>query len=918
MSAHRRLSAGVAGLLAALAVLLGLSAAPATAVTLPAGFQDTVALSGLKEPTAFRFSPDGRIFVAEKRGRIVVFDDLQDTTPTEFADIRDRVYDYGDRGLLGLALDPDFPAQPIVYALYTFDHVLGEDPAGFFPRWGEPPNFEGDSACAGKAPAVDACPVSGRLVRLVADGNRAYEEGGEIVEDPLIAEAWCQQASSHSVGDLEFGPEGALFVSGGEGAVASTADYGQYGWPHVNQCGDPPGPRGTALEPPEAEGGSLRAQDLLTPATPGDPTGLSGTVIRINPDTGAGWPGNPLAGSADANERRIVAFGFRNPFRFTIDPEAAEVYAGNVGGGPYEELERFSIAPGTPHNGGWPCFEADDTFGPFESLELDLCEQLYAVPGSTSEPFFYYYRWDGVTPEDECPPDEGSAISGTAFYPGGSFPPAYEGAFFFADSVLSCIYVMFPGPDGRPDPSTVTPFLMDGGLYPGIDIQVGPGGDLYYVSMFGPGFSPGAIHRVSYFSGNKPPVAQVEATPAWGPDPLPSALDAGDSSDADDEDLSFAWDFDEDGEYDDAATEQVPKTFAGPGNHTVAVKVSDEQGASSIARATVFPGATPPVPEISVPDEVSGEPGVADLEWAVGDEIEFEGAATDAEDGQLPATSLDWSSRLFHCPPRSAGCHAHSGAAFPDLAAGSLFAPDHEYPSRLELTLTATDSRGLSASRTIVVFPQPADLTLVSKPAGVQLSAGLYSDVSPFTMTAIENASLTLSAPAAATVAGKTYSFQGWSDGGSRVHEVVAGGPVTEYTASYALDPGQEDPDPTDPDPDPDPVDPGPGDPEPGGGSGGGGGSQGGGAPALGPPQTLLDRRPAKRSRARRARFAFSSDQPGARLRCRLDGAAWRDCGSARIYRRLQPGWHHFQVVAVGADGQYDPTPAGFRWRVLN
>ena len=898
MSASNRLPAGIAGLLALLA--LGLCAPKADAVSLPAGFQETVALSGLKEPTAFRFSPDGRVFVAEKRGRILVFDDLQDSAPTEFADIRDRVYDYGDRGLLGLALDPDFPAEPIVYALYAFDHVLG-DPPEAFPHWGDPPSFEGDPSCTGLAPAVDACPVSGRLVRLVADGDRALEAGGAIVEDPLIAEDWCQQDSSHSIGDIEFGPEGALFASGGEGASFTDADYGQYGYPSVNQCGDPPGTVGQPLETPTAEGGSLRSQDLLTPFDPDDPfdpTGLSGTVVRIDPETGAGWPGNPLAGSADPNERRIVAFGLRNPFRFAIDPEAAEVYAGNVGGGPFEEIERFSVAPGTPHNGGWPCFEADEAYWPFDSLDLDLCEGLYAQPGSTSEPFFFYRRSEGVTPEDECPADSGSAISGTAFYEGDAFPPAYQGAFFFADSVLSCIFVMFPGLDGRPDPSTVTPFLMHGGLYPGIDIQVGPGGDLYYISMFGPGYGSGTIRRISYFSGNMPPVARVKVTPAWGPDPLPTVLDAVESSDDDGESLSYEWDLDADGDYGDASGVQVPRTFAGPGNRTAAVRVRDEQGATSVARVTVFPGATPPQPEIVVPDEVSG--GVADREWAVGDEIEFEGSAGDAEDGQLPATSLDWSSRLFHCPPGSTGCHAHSGPAFPDLAEGSLLAPDHEYPSRLELTLTATDSRGLSASRTIEIHPRPADLTLASDPPGVRLSAGLASELAPFTMTAIENASLTLSAPGSATIAGKTYGFQGWSDGGSRVHEIVAGGPVVEYTASYALDPGQENR----------------GEPRPRE-SGSGGSASRDEAPALGPPRTLLRKRPAKRTHRRRARFAFSSDQPGARLRCRLDGAAWRRCGSARTYRRLEPGWHYFQAVAVGADGQHDPTPVGFRWRIL-
>ena len=92
---------------------------------LPPGFQESVAFSGLDHPTAVRFSPDGRVFVAEKNGRIKVFDNLADTTPTLFADLSTNVYNFWDRGLLGLALDPAFPGQPYVYVLYTYDRELG-------------------------------------------------------------------------------------------------------------------------------------------------------------------------------------------------------------------------------------------------------------------------------------------------------------------------------------------------------------------------------------------------------------------------------------------------------------------------------------------------------------------------------------------------------------------------------------------------------------------------------------------------------------------------------------------------------------------------------------------------------------------------------------------------------------------------
>lgn len=283
----------IAGLVAVGVCLLATGPAAAQGARLEAaGFQDEPVITGLEEPSNFRFAPDGRIFVAEKTGKILVFDNIDDKTPTLFADLRTQAYDTGDRGILGLALDPSFPAKPYVYVLYTYDHILGDpEPA---PKWGEP-NTTGDPC---PEPNPEACEVSGRLVRLTASGDHAVEANGSPLEDVLV-EGWCQQYSSHSIGDLQFGPEGALYASGGDGASFSHVDHGQLGEPE-NPCGDPPN-----------EGGALRAQDVRTPA---DPTGLNGSVIRIDPETGKGLPGNPMAASADENARRIVAFGFRNPF----------------------------------------------------------------------------------------------------------------------------------------------------------------------------------------------------------------------------------------------------------------------------------------------------------------------------------------------------------------------------------------------------------------------------------------------------------------------------------------------------------------------------------------------------------------------------------------------------------------------------
>jgi glucose/arabinose dehydrogenase len=94
-----------------LAIVLALSApAPASAhlAAVDSEFDDSPLITGLSQPTAVRFAPDGTIYVAEKAGVVKAFDQPLDPTPTTVVDLRREVHNFWDRGLLGMALDPRF------------------------------------------------------------------------------------------------------------------------------------------------------------------------------------------------------------------------------------------------------------------------------------------------------------------------------------------------------------------------------------------------------------------------------------------------------------------------------------------------------------------------------------------------------------------------------------------------------------------------------------------------------------------------------------------------------------------------------------------------------------------------------------------------------------------------------------------
>jgi glucose/arabinose dehydrogenase len=595
-----------------LLVSLLLSFMPLGALALPTGFVKSTVFSGLDLPTVVRFAKNGHVFVAEKNGVIKKFDSVSDATPIIVADIQQQTYNFVDNGLLGFEIHPNFPDTPYLYALYSTNQGAN----------------------------------GATLARFTIQNDA-------LASQLVFSTNWCIQSVSHAVGDIQFGNDGALYVTHGDAAAPDFVDYGQAANSQAPyDCGDPIN-----------QGGAFRSQDMH-PQFNTDPVIFNGAMLRLDPITGAAMANNPLVGG-DPKDDKIIAYGLRNPFRFVQRPNGQDLYIADVGWGAREEVSRVANpTDNVIENFGWPCYEGSQIVTPYQALGFPICQSLY-TSNLHQPPFYEYNHWDS-------PEGEQAAVTALAFYQGDSYPASYKNALFIGDYTDHWIKVMWPNPDGTPNPNNVTLFDNDADNI--VQLIQGTGGDIYYVDHNG-----GNVVRIVNASKLKV-IANMRAVPEGGVPGTQIQFDATGSQSTTGATVSYAWDLDSDGQFDDGTVAAPAFTYSAAGMYIATLKVTDTDGNSNVAHRVININQQYPIPSIATP--------LSTLTWKTGDTVAYSGNAITG--GGVPVANLSWAVDVYHCAVANPDvCHTHT-ATTATGASGNFVAPDHDYPSHLDIRLTAT------------------------------------------------------------------------------------------------------------------------------------------------------------------------------------------------------------------------------------
>ncbi len=465
---------------------------------LPDGFSDTTehAFGEGNFPTALAWLPDRRMLVTTKEGRLWVFPETERGygEPVVAVDLSARVCADIERGLVGVAVDPDFETNGFVYLYWTHD---------------------AHDECANEGLA-DAPENRVTQHRLAANGTEVPGSRTVIVDHIVSPKA------HHIAGDLEFGTNGFLYISVGDGVCRI---------PDVDVCGGLDNNSRLRRLP---HGKILRVTRAGRPAPTNPYVGDNG-ARRCTRPVGIPPGRGPCA--------EIFASGLRNPFRMARRPGTNKFFVNDVGQHLWEEIDR--LAKGA--NYGW-------------NIREGHCARDSTTNCGTTR---------FVNPIHDYRHDECGAVTGGAFVPAGLWPARFDRAYLFADYTCDTVFRLIKTDNGFRH----QPFLA--GVRRPVHLRFGPsplGRSLYYLNFF-----KREVHRVTYHEENLAPVAGFTFTP----DGLDVAFDGSDSYDPDQSGItSWHWDFDDNGST-TTTSPSASHAFSGPGTYDVTLTVTDSPGATS-------------------------------------------------------------------------------------------------------------------------------------------------------------------------------------------------------------------------------------------------------------------------------------------------------------------------------------------------
>jgi glucose/arabinose dehydrogenase/chitodextrinase len=483
------------------------------------------------------------------------------------------------------------------------------------------------------------------------------------------------------------------------------------------------------------------AQDLTNPR---------GKVHRINLD-GTIPLDDPFNDGSGPNWDSIWAYGLRNPYRAYFDAPSNRLFIGDVGGNDYSTAVEEVEIGARGANYGWPDFE-----GP--------CSGRCTGP-------LYSYRHNG----------RDSAVTGGFVYHGSQFPASYQGSYFFADYTQNWIRrLTFDAGGNLTGVANFEPAdgSVDGPYGDIVYLIEGPEGALYYLDLgysdISGTFGLSKLRRIRYVQSNQAPVATAAATPTSGPTPLTVSFSSAGSADPEGKPLTYSWTFGDGGTSSDP---NPTHTYAQPGQYTVRLAVSDGVSSTNALPLTVSAGA-PPTGTILAPTDGAT--------FVSGDVISFSGAGTDPEDGALPASAFTWNIDFLH------EGHVHPGIPIVGVKSGTFTIPstghDFEGNTRYRITLTVTDSNGLTNVKSALIWPTKVDLTFDTVPSGLTLYLDGIAKTTPFVYDTLVGFQHNIEARNQVTGTNNA-TFAAWSDGGTQTHTLVVPATDSSYVATYTLSP---------------------------------------------------------------------------------------------------------------------------------